>query len=51
MVKETGLAMKVAGMMGPGSRANSTDRVCSPGPMDDLMRVHGKMGTNTAQAL
>ncbi|MFO8055632.1 MAG: hypothetical protein R6U19_10795 [Bacteroidales bacterium] len=50
MEKVSGRALKVAGIMGPGSRASSMDRVFSPGRMENLIKVRGKEDTSTAPA-
>ena len=50
MEKVSGRARKVAGMMGPGSRASSMGRVFLSGRMANLMKVRGKEDTSTAPA-
>jgi len=46
MVKEPGIAPKAVGMMGPGPRANLTDREYSPGRMEEYMKAAGKTVTS-----
>ncbi len=48
MEKEPGIALKAAGMMGPGPRANLKDREYLPGQTEEYIQVAGKTVTSTA---